>query len=74
MLKKNKECAIAYDTKNWSFISEEALDLNKKMLDSNPDQRISAHDALKHKWFSMEHNNDNDLTVIINKIDLFTSK
>lgn len=33
-------------------ISNEAKDLIVRMLTLDPDQRISAHDALNHKWIS----------------------
>lgn len=34
----------------WSHISEEAKALVKKMLEYNPEKRISAADALEHPW------------------------
>lgn len=33
-------------------LGDEAEDLTQKFLDSNPDSRITAKDALLHKWFS----------------------
>ena len=68
MLQKNKECSIFYEPKNWSLVTEDAMDLNKKMLERDPAIRISAHDALKHKWFSME------LPTTANKINQFPTK
>ena len=37
--------------KQWSNRSKAAIDLMKKMLTYDPQKRISAEDALKHKWF-----------------------
>jgi serine/threonine protein kinase len=38
-------------TKVWKDISEDAKELVKQMLTKDPTQRISAKDALRHKWF-----------------------
>ncbi|CAG8538034.1 8129_t:CDS:2 [Cetraspora pellucida] len=40
-----------FDEDYWDDISNEAKDLINKMLTYNPDERITAHDALKHPWF-----------------------
>ncbi|CAG8550297.1 21484_t:CDS:2 [Racocetra persica] len=40
-----------FDEDYWNHISNEAKDLINKMLTYNPDERITAHDALKHPWF-----------------------
>lgn len=48
----NKEGAIEYPTNLWNKISENAQDLVKKMLEKNPDDRISAEEALNHNWFT----------------------
>lgn len=34
----------------WDDISAEAKDLVKRMLEYDPSKRISAADALQHKW------------------------
>ena len=48
----------------WKKISPEAKDLITKLLDLNPTIRLSAKEALEHKWFKI-HENDSDL---LNKI------
>ncbi|CAG8490881.1 4296_t:CDS:2 [Diversispora eburnea] len=40
-----------FDNDYWSGISDEAKDLINKMLEYNPDKRITANDALQHPWF-----------------------
>jgi serine/threonine protein kinase len=32
------------------YVSRDALDLMKKLLNYDPEQRISAEDAIKHPW------------------------
>jgi len=48
ILIKNKNCDVEYPAKYWEKISEKAKDLVKKMLCKNPDERISAAEALEH--------------------------
>jgi len=74
MLRKNKECIILYDEKNWGHISTEALDLVKSLLEIDPDKRVKAGDALKHKWFLMDHNKSKDLSTLADKIRYYSSK
>jgi len=42
-----------YDIKsdNWKYISSEAKDLIKRLLDQNVNTRLSAEEALAHPWF-----------------------
>ena len=44
----------------WALISEEAKDLVKKMLVSNPDQRITTDQILKHPWLDFDVEADGD--------------
>lgn len=43
-----------YEFKNseWEGISEDAKDLIRKLLEYDPEKRLSAEDALNHPWFS----------------------
>ena len=38
----------------WGIVSDEAKDLIKGLLEINPNKRLSALDALNHKWFKSE--------------------
>ena len=49
MLEKNKE--MNYTPLDHHRISPDAISLLTKMLEPDPYKRISAEDALKHKWF-----------------------
>ena len=38
------------DTEEWETISDDAKDLVRRLLTYDPRDRISAQEALKHKW------------------------
>jgi calcium-dependent protein kinase len=46
-----KEDEINLKTSPFNSVSEELKDLIKKLLTKNPNERISADEALQHKWF-----------------------
>jgi calcium-dependent protein kinase len=46
---------LEFDPEEWSEISEEAKDLLREMLQKDPIKRISAIEALNHKWFEISH-------------------
>lgn len=48
---KIKKGAYAFEGSVWESVSAEAKDLIKQMLIYNPQRRISAAEAYKHKWF-----------------------
>jgi len=50
ILKKVATEKIKFDGEEWKDLSDEVKDLLKKMLDRNPDTRISAENALQHPW------------------------
>lgn len=45
-----------FDEDCWEGVSEDARDFVAKMLVTDPDKRITAQDALKHKWLKQESN------------------
>lgn len=51
ILRRNKECKVYFPSKLWSNLSSEAIDLCQNMLQKNPNNRLSAVDALNHPWF-----------------------
>jgi calcium-dependent protein kinase len=46
---------LEFDPDEWGDISNEAKDLLEKMLHKDPLKRISAIDAMNHKWFAISH-------------------
>ena len=69
-----KEGKLNLDTSDWDKISNEGKDLVKKLLEKNPNNRISPFDALKHPWIikysNKNFNNDNNSNIKFNKISL----
>ncbi|KAL4485766.1 hypothetical protein ABPG72_012306 [Tetrahymena utriculariae] len=53
ILSKNKNCQISYDFNELGVkVSQEATELLKKMLDVDPKTRITASQALNHRFFT----------------------
>lgn len=50
ILKRVLEGKLQFPEQEWSNISKEAIDLIKKLI-TKPERRITAAEALKHKWF-----------------------
>ena len=48
---------LVFDDSDWRSISCEAKDLITKMLEKNPDDRITLKNIFKHKWFENNMNN-----------------
>ena len=69
-----------YYDEEWNEISKEAKDLCKKMLKKNPNERLSAEECLKHKWFNIinsideENKAKNNQNKIIKKMALFVKQ
>ncbi len=38
------------NTPEWAYVSSDAIDLLRKMLAYDPNKRVSAKDAIKHRW------------------------
>lgn len=56
ILIKNQECRIYFHEKDWNGISNESVDLVLKLTDPDPDKRLTAEEALQHKWIVSMHN------------------
>ncbi|KRX08510.1 Protein kinase-like domain [Pseudocohnilembus persalinus] len=50
IMKKVLKGKYSFEGYEWDIISEDAKDLISKMLVINPDERVSAEQALKHPW------------------------
>ena len=57
VLLKNKEGTVAFTQSHWSYVSSEGKDLVSKMVAKNPEERVTAKQALKHAWFALDHTN-----------------
>ena len=56
-------CDYSFKQRIWNEISIEAKDLITKLLDLNPVTRLSAKEALEHKWFTMNENRNEHLNI-----------
>lgn len=45
-----RKAQFAFDGEEWDEISNEAKDLIKKLI-TKPEKRLTAEEALEHKWF-----------------------
>ena len=52
ILKMVQEGKYDFDGDEWEEVSKEAIDLIKKLI-AKPEKRLSAQEALDHKWFKM---------------------
>ena len=58
----------------WVAVSPQAKDLIRKLIDSNPNTRISAQAALSHEWFSLnpeEEVNGDQLVCVLSNLQTF---
>lgn len=49
----------------FKYVSRDALDLMKRLLNYDPDQRISAEDAIKHSWIQKRAYEEIDPTITL---------
>ncbi|CDW85720.1 serine threonine protein kinase [Stylonychia lemnae] len=54
VLYQNKLCFLGNIFKYLGQVSDEAQDLLLKLLEKNPEQRLSAREALQHPWFKTD--------------------
>ena len=68
-----------FNQKIWSKTSKEAKNLVQKLLELNPEKRLSAKEALNHKWFKINKNQNqimknNNYSVLIQNITEFCAE
>ena len=82
IMKKIKVGTFEMTKYPWGIISQEAKDLINDLLQLKPNKRITAEEALKHKWFStkgvkqMENNNiikPKNLSKLLNNLTKYRS-
>ena len=56
ILEQNKKCEFQFCSYFWDRVSDQARDLIIKMIAEDPNQRISAKEALNHPWITMNFN------------------
>jgi p90 ribosomal S6 kinase len=52
LLSRISEAKVNFDDGNWKYVSLEAKDLVKRMLNMDPRHRISSSSILKHPWIT----------------------
>lgn len=72
ILAKVKKGVYKMDGPQWDIISPEAKDLITKMLTFNPDERISAEDALRHPWFDIAKTKEKGIS--LEKMSIISEK
>ncbi|KAL3943195.1 MAG: hypothetical protein SGBAC_002725 [Bacillariaceae sp.] len=50
LIEANKEAVVEFPKNDWSGVSKDARDLIRKMLKSDPEERLTAKQALEHPW------------------------
>jgi serine/threonine protein kinase len=49
----------------FKYVSRDALDLMKRLMNYDPEQRISAEDAIKHPWIQKKAYEEIDPTITL---------
>jgi len=64
----NKRCEIVFRGRHWNNKSINAKDLVKKMMDPDPNRRLSAKQVLEHPWVTLVYLNGVQPLVNIPKV------
>eukprot|EP00826_Nyctotherus_ovalis_P024937 TRINITY_DN1924_c0_g1_i4.p1 TRINITY_DN1924_c0_g1~~TRINITY_DN1924_c0_g1_i4.p1 ORF type:complete len:485 (+),score=154.82 TRINITY_DN1924_c0_g1_i4:192-1646(+) len=57
VLSKVAKAAVVFPERNWRGVSNEAKDIISKMLERNPEKRLTAKQCLDHSWFTKNGDN-----------------
>jgi serine/threonine protein kinase len=68
------ECDITFEDSVWNRISNEGKDLTKKLVERDPELRISAKEALSHPWFTLEYTDAHSLAIAEFNINKYCNK
>lgn len=63
ILKRVTKGAFDFNGSEWNAISDEAKDLINQLLTYEPSKRISAKEALEHKWFEIASEKDENVNI-----------
>ena len=75
LLKKVKKGKYDLSGDDWEYVSLEAKDLIKRMLEKKPSERISANEILKHSWMKLDVKpRTKDMKIVLNRIKNFNVK
>ncbi|KAK2166756.1 hypothetical protein NP493_1303g00033 [Ridgeia piscesae] len=74
LFKKILKCDYVFHKDCWSDISENAKDLISRMLVLNPAKRLTAGQALKHRWVQGSGAKSDNLTDTVTKIKEFNGR
>jgi serine/threonine protein kinase len=61
LVQANREASVDFPADEWKHISSGARDLVQKMMEANPEKRLTSKEALRHSWFQLIHIDDVDL-------------
>jgi calcium-dependent protein kinase len=71
IIKNVQKGELIFD-EDWDNISKEAIDLIKKLV-TKPERRLTAEEALQHKWFKKNHDNSQKKEIAIQNMSSFKS-
>lgn len=67
VLNENRSCFFSLESEEYAAVDEVVMDLLKKMLKVNPEERITAEEAMNHPYFKEESEEELDLLELKDK-------